>query len=377
MSDFYSTLEQLTTARCPTVRPQERAIIFGAGNTGRKLLRVLVKRGCETIAFLDGQPKTDSIDGVPVRTLSDPAVPRDATVIVAVFNREINARFGDIERRLQLAGYTSILSFEQFFLSCPDEFEDSYYWLAKPDYLRDRIDEVKAADALWADTRSRDIYRSQLQYRATGDSRLLPEANAAAQYNPKDVPLLPDPYRFIDIGAYDGDTLEILKAQHVRLESLVAFEPDMRNFQALVKRVSAHGPYAPQTLLLPCGVGRTCGATEFSGEGAESSKAFKDVSGARGNFTKVPIVSLDEMLAGYRPNYIKFDVEGFEEEALCGMRNTVEANRPMLAVSVYHRPEDLFLLPLLLASWNYPADFYLRMHGEHSFDTVLYTIPRR
>ena len=89
------------------------------------------------------------------------------------------------------------------------------------------------------------------------------------------------------------------------------------------------------------------------------------------------MVSLDEILFGFHPNYIKFDVEGFEEEALCGMKKTILDNRPMLAVSVYHRPEDIFSLPLLLSSWNYPADFYLRMHMEHTFDTVLYVIPQR
>ena len=69
-------------------------------------------------------------------------------------------------------------------------------------------------------------------------------------------------------------------------------------------------------------------------------------------------------------------MEGAEEDALYGMRKTIETDRPMLAVSVYHRPADIFGLPLLLSSWNYPADYYLRMHGEHTFDTVFYAIPR-
>jgi FkbM family methyltransferase len=150
----------------------------------------------------------------------------------------------------------------------------------------------------------------------------------------------------------------------------------MRNFQALVKRVRAHGPYAEQTFLFPCGVGRSSASAVFLEDGTESSKAIKDASHPQGNRTMVPVVGLDEILFGFRPNYIKFDVEGYEEEALCGMKNTIKENHPMLAVSVYHRPDDLFHLPLLISFWGCPADYYLRMHGEHTFDTVLYMIPR-
>ena len=376
MSDFYSSLFDLETEIRP-MRANEEILIYGAGGTGRRVLLALSKQGHKPLAFIDQHAKTRSVEGVPVLTLADTALPRNATVIVAVFNRETNARFSDIKRRLDDAGFLSILSFEAFYLSCPDDFEETFFWLAKPDYLKARAEEVRAADELWSDARSRNIYRSQIRHRITGDHAGVPEPEPEAQYMPRDVPLLPEPYRFVDVGAFDGDTLDALHNQKVRLESILAFEPDMRNFQSLVKRVRAHGPYAPQMLLFPCGVGRSCDSAVFLEDGTESSKALKDASPTKGNRTMVPVIALDEILFGFRPNYIKFDVEGFEEEALCGMRKTIEEDRPMLAVSVYHRPEDLFYLPLLLSSWSCPADYYLRMHGEHTFDTVLYVIPQR
>jgi len=376
MSDFYSSLFNLETTIRP-LRVNENILIYGAGGTGRRVLHALSKQGHKPLAFIDQHAKDRSVEGIPVLTLTDTALPRNSTVIVAVFNREKNARFSDIKRRLSEAGFSSILSFEQFFLSCPDDFRETFFWLAKPDYIKNRLQEIKAVDALWTDARSREIYRSQLRHRITGDDVGVPEPEPESQYIPRDVPLLPEPYRFVDVGAFDGDTLEALHNQKVRLESVLAFEPDMRNFQSLVERVRVHGPYAPQTLLFPCGVGRSCGSAIFLEDGSESSKAIKDASLTQGNRTMVPVVGLDEILFGFRPNYIKFDVEGFEEEALCGMRKTIEENRPMLAVSVYHQPEDLFHLPLLLSSWNCPAHYYLRMHGEHTFDTVLYVIPQR
>ena len=59
-------------------------------------------------------------------------------------------------------------------------------------------------------------------------------------------------------------------------------------------------------------------------------------------------------------DYIKYDVEGAEYEALEGSKNTVLRDRPVLAVSLYHRPEDLFRIPLYIHSLNPAYRFYLR-----------------
>lgn len=376
MSDFIASLFSKATA-IRVLCKNEPVVIYGAGGTGLRVFHALSKQGHKPLAFIDQCANIKSVEGVPVLALADPALPRNATVIVAVFNRERNARYIDIKGRLESAGFTSIISFEQFYLSNPNNVKGSFFWLSDTAYLMSRLDEVKRVDALWADPLSQALYRGQLLYRLTGDQSLLHIPDSDAQYLPRDVPMLPGPYRFIDVGAFDGDSLDALSRQGTTFESILAFEPDMTNFQALVKRIRSHGPYAPQTCLIPCGVGRTCARVPFVQDGTESAKAASPQSATGRGGSKVPIVSLDEMTFGFRPTYIKFDVEGFEEEALYGMKRTIEADRPMLAISVYHRPCDLFQIPLLLASWGIPADFYLRSHGEHAFDTILYVIPHK
>ena len=47
--------------------------------------------------------------------------------------------------------------------------------------------------------------------------------------------------------------------------------------------------------------------------------------------------ALDSLLDGARVDYIKYDVEGSEREALMGSRETIEASHPTLLVSLYHR----------------------------------------
>ena len=84
---------------------------------------------------------------------------------------------------------------------------------------------------------------------------------------------------------------------------------------------------------------------------------------------------MDEILAGLSPTYIKFDVECAEHDALVGGSRTISANMPVLAVCLYHRPEDLWDLPLLVRSIRPDYRFYVRRHSDERWETVLYAVP--
>ena len=73
---------------------------------------------------------------------------------------------------------------------------------------------------------------------------------------------------------------------------------------------------------------------------------------------------LDAVLEGACVDYIKYDVEGSEQEALTGSQKSILAHYPTLMVSLYHRSEDLFAIPLRIHR-EFPAygGFYLRRFG--------------
>jgi hypothetical protein len=75
-------------------------------------------------------------------------------------------------------------------------------------------------------------------------------------------------------------------------------------------------------------------------------------------------------------HFIKFDVEGGEIEAIIGAKNLILENRPVLAISLYHRPVDLWEIPELLQKLCINYSFYIRQHFFNSFDSVIYAIPR-
>jgi hypothetical protein len=64
----------------------------------------------------------------------------------------------------------------------------------------------------------------------------------------------PQPIRFVDCGAYNGDTLHSLLSAGYKLEAVAAFEPDQDNFRKLSGNVVQNREKLPDTSLFPCRV---------------------------------------------------------------------------------------------------------------------------
>jgi len=119
---------------------------------------------------------------------------------------------------------------------------------------------------------------------------------------------------------------------------VLVFELDMNNFNKLCERVKTNGPYAEEVILIPAGVGDPCITLGFSEEASSASKVV-NIENTR---CHIPVVALDDAVHGFASSYIKMNIEGAEEAALMGRRDTIIKNRPMLAISVYHWPQDVF-----------------------------------
>ena len=86
--------------------------------------------------------------------------------------------------------------------------------------------------------------------------------------------------------------------------------------------------------------------------------------------------AVDSILQGRPATVIKMDVEGCEREALWGASQTIAHFSPKLMVSLYHRNEDIFALPLLIRRLNPNYDLYIR-HQLYipAWETNLYAVP--
>jgi FkbM family methyltransferase len=206
-----------------------------------------------------------------------------------------------------------------------------------------------------------------VKYRTHGNTEILPIPDMAHQYFPNDIPAWSSPIRFIDCGAYDGDTLRNALNLGIKFENIALFEPDHSNFNSLIQFISKR--WDTPACCWPCGVYSSTDHMHFALKGGEGGK----LHAASNNI--IQVVALDDVLYGFRPNLIKMDIEGAEIEALLGAKRQIIENKPGLAISVYHHPRHLWQIPLMVKTWNLDYRFYLRMHGHNGFETVMYAIP--
>jgi FkbM family methyltransferase len=73
-----------------------------------------------------------------------------------------------------------------------------------------------------------------------------------------------------------------------------------------------------------------------------------------------------------RVDFVKMDIEGAELAALSGARATLVRDRPRLAISVYHRPADLWQIPAFIDALGLGYRFYLDHFTIYDGETVLF-----
>ncbi len=169
--------------------------------------------------------------------------------------------------------------------------------------------------------------------------------------------LHPQQYRTtIDFGAYTGDTVKELSRYADSLETIFAVEPDSRTYkklETLAQQITnftlrpVHAAAWSSVTTLPFGAA--------GGRGASFSAAKRQED--------VATVTADVLAKSEAVDFIKYDVEGAEKEALQGSAEVIRRDRPELLVSLYHRSEDLYELPLLVHTLCPDYKLYVRRPG--------------
>ena len=242
------------------------------------------------------------------------------------------------------------------------------YWLSGREAIISQLDALERSHAFFTDATSQacllDICRFRLGlHTAYGSFR-----HETNQYF-NELTLnarTPASIRYVDGGAYNGDTL-IEFANLRTIASAWLFEPDRDNFAALKKNLRT-STVAAHCLPLALSDGyQILSFSEGNGEaGTISSSGTAHIAAA----------ALDDVFPTQAVDFIKLDVEGAEIAALNGSVQLIERCRPTLAISFYHRVQDLWEIPAWLAAHCEDYDFALRQHYYNSFDSVLYAVPR-
>jgi len=176
---------------------------------------------------------------------------------------------------------------------------------------------------------------------------------------------------FVDGGCLDCRT-SFLFAEWCENEysRIYAFEPDLVSYSICEKNLVARG--IRDFHLIRAGLSDRKGeALFYSGLYGCSHIAEDSGKGERG-MAAVPVTTIDGTVGESEIGFIKLDIEGSEYVALRGAEKVILRDRPLLAVSVYHRPGDM---PVIMDYLHYLVPEYRFWQRHYSIgiaDTVLY-----
>lgn len=343
--------------------------IYGTGTMAQDVYRVLIDNGWPITGFIDHMERANPfIQGIPVYKPQDAPQTKSNNNVVILGIHNYQADLLKITKTLNDCGFRRIVSTVELY----DHFGSQLgvrYWLISRSFYPPLAGVLEELDNLWADEASQSLYRAILEFRLTGDASLLPYPDFGTQYHPPDVPAPKFPIRFVDCGAFDGDTLADFIKVGLPVEAVAAFEPDLGNFGRLSNFVSQESKLT-NVSLWPCGVYSSTTQLAF-----ETGKDMASGISASGKAI-IQCIALDDAIPTFAPTLIKMDIEGAEYAALLGARRLIKEYTPGLALSLYHRPEHLWQLPMLahrLSNGMY--HFYMRAHAQNDFELVLYAIP--
>lgn len=339
--------------------------IFGAGQFGRDVCSILRQEGFDVAGFIESKPCDSKVSGLPVLTWEQLSADQiDMQLAVGIFNRQMP--LDELEGLARSAGFSNVFMPWDLYAQFVKQF-GWRFWLSSPRVIVDSLSAIEQVCQNLADEESRRCFLEICAFRLGQHTAYAHFTHPERQYfNELTFAALPEGnISYVDGGAYNGDTFLELSGER-QISAAYLFEPDPENFLALTEAVKNAGA---AVLCLPIAVSDQYRILSFAagnGEGgAISEKGTVHIAAA----------ALDQMLPGGQIDFIKLDVEGAEVDALRGAKVLIERSRPVLAISLYHRPEDLWKIPEQLFSICVDYKFYIRQHYCNSFDSVLYAIP--
>jgi FkbM family methyltransferase len=176
--------------------------------------------------------------------------------------------------------------------------------------------------------------------------------------------------RFVDAGAYIGDTLQrLLSKTQGEIDKAFLFELDAGNFSKLQAYIATlPKPLQERIYAVNKGLWDRRQTVHYGGVNDGYSITEK-IDGA---YAVAEVEPLDEMLNGEEVTFIKMDIEGAEIPALAGAKQTIQNQRPKLAICTYHQLRDLLEIPSIIHAMCPDYRIFLRHHGQLRYGTICY-----
>ncbi|MGC8791329.1 MAG: FkbM family methyltransferase [Desulfurella sp.] len=346
------------------IKKYDNYVVFGASVGGARTKEFLDKLGKNVVYFVDNDinKKGKEFLGKIVKHPSE---------ILFFDNKVIIASMWWYDIKKQLEEHYGLLGNIEFFLAPflfigNMELENTQKRFLP--HLKLNLNNYLQIFDLLEDDTSRVLYFRILKGRVFSVKNLIWPPVLKVEYNqyfhPKVKP--EDDDIIVDAGAYIGDTIEEIIKQNINYKKIYAFEPDNENYSKLIENTKKYD----NIFCNKFGLWNQTDKLHFISDGTVGSSITDNLNEAN---QTIDVISLDEFFKDKeKPTLIKMDIEGAELEALTGAKEIITKYKPKLQICIYHKPEHLWQIPMLLKDWVKEYKLYI---GHHSFDftdTVLY-----
>lgn len=357
-------------------------ILYGFGGLGKKFLDYTSNKNFKVISILDKGKKGESYNHIEI---IEPELSniKSLPVVITILNEYVNIYeikeylfelgFEEVYTIFEAVQKFKLYDFEHLFIKHPSIIEQ---------FLNNDI--VNNVKNLLSDEVSKNIFEAIVDFRKTFNYKIINDFYDKNMYLPDVIMaeiIKRKTINILDLGACYGDLIDIFSNKNLKIDNYYAFEPDSSNLLKLRNKIIDNDING---CVLPMGVGNFDGLIGFnSGSGTGCNIDINSEN-------KIMISKVDSVIMS-EIDFVKMDIEGFEKEALTGMKELIIKNKPILAISIYHKPLDFIDIPLSLSQRNFHKclseytenmdsilsymqyeKFYIRYHGSYGFEFVLY-----
>lgn len=341
----------------------KQVYIFGTKILGQRVCGWCEAAGIEVLGFLDNDEQRQGQFCAGKKIFSPAHFPGGTAALIIVASTTYQYK---ISQQLRTAGFHNIVSVPILSLFDSRRFPAEAVFKNMQEDLVSKREKYLALYESLADAQSKRVLDGLLAYRLTFDLEFLKPICELQQpeYFDRQVMPLNSEEVFVDAGGFNGDTsLQFLQAVSGHYRRIYFFEPDPGLMAAAKKNLSL----AKDIVFFPLGVYSHAASLRFHPTGGLDGAL--DEQGE----LEVKTISLDEAVS--EPvSLIKMDIEGAENAALAGARRHLKNERPKLALSAYHHPQDLWQLPEAIRNLNPEYRFFLRQYSLNAYETILYAI---
>lgn len=327
-------------------------IIFGINNS---IAKEFIKKQAyfKVVAIFDDFYKGDFFNGIPVLKTNHLSEYSDNLAINLTFSFNAYKFFNklSLHNNIRMFNYYEITQYFNFISEYP-------YFNNMLSETLNNFDKYVNLINSFSDNLSKTIILKHLYYRLTFNNSIFLDVQDKLEMQYFDISIDKEDI-FVDGGCFDGETTLLLN-KIKKLRKIYCFEPDSENLKKINKNLVDY----EDIKIINTGLWSEETEMYFLSTSDEISRIVEKSD------KKISLNTIDNLASD--ATFIKLDIEGSESDALKGAYQTIKKNNPKLAISIYHKPNDLFEIIELISNIEPKYRFYIRHYSDFLFDSILY-----